>query len=213
MSPAMRTRLTTGITRLSSTSSAGPMMAQFRTQALGVPYGAYLATRDTTFARTALTWASERGVDFFELEALLALDRGDSTVARAKLSQISDTVGVRGATLGLGGVRALTRAELLTRLGDTRRAIAIYELMRLENLQMSMAEPGVALYVRSRLALGRLLEQEGERERALAAYESFERYWRHADPSLQGELREARASMQRLRDAGTTTTIRPRAGS
>jgi hypothetical protein len=69
------------------------------------------------------------------------------------------------------------------------------------------------LYVRSRLALGRLLEQEGERERALAAYESFERYWRHADPSLQGELREARASMQRLRDAGTTRTIRPRAGS
>ncbi len=213
MSPAMRTRLTTGIARLSGTGSAGPIMTQFRTQALGVPYSVYLTTRDTTFARTALTWATERGADFFELEALLALERGDSAVARAKRAQIADTVGLRGATLSMGGVRALTRAELLTRLGDTRRAIAIYEIMRPENLQMSMGEPGIALYVRSRLALGRLLEQEGERERALAAYESFERYWRHADPVLQDELREARASMQRLRDAGTTTTIRPRAGS
>jgi eukaryotic-like serine/threonine-protein kinase len=210
MTPTMRTRLTTGITRLSGT---GPLLTAFRTQALGVPYSAYLTTRDTTFARTALTWATERGADFFELEALLALDRGDSSVARAKLAQISDTAGYRGATLGLGGVRALTRAELLTRLGDTRRAIALYEIMRLENLQMNMGEPGITLYVRSRLALGRLLEQEGERERALAAYESFERFWRDADSSLQGELREARASMQRLRDAGTTTTIRPRAGS
>jgi tetratricopeptide (TPR) repeat protein len=213
MSPIMRASLIEGITRLSSTSNSSPVAAQFRTQATGVPYSAYLATRDSAFARTALTWAAERGADYFELEALLALDRGDSSVVRAKLAQIADTTGVRRATLGMGGVRALTRAELLTRLGDSRRAIALYELMRPENLQMNMGEPGITLYVRSRLALARLLEQEGERERALAAYETFERYWRDADPALQGELREARSAMQRLRDAGTTRTISPRAGS
>ncbi|HMS02100.1 MAG TPA: hypothetical protein PKE51_03960, partial [Gemmatimonadaceae bacterium] len=115
--------------------------------------------------------------------------------------------GLATATVGLGGARVIARAEILARLGQPEGAVALLEGLNPQNFSVTMVEPGFALYVRSRLTLGKLHEQLGQRDRALAAYAAFEQFWRNADPALHDELREARAAMQRLRDAGAARTI------
>ena len=207
VTPAVRAQLKNGLVLLSTLRGGGAFTAQFRRQSIGVPYSAFLVTRDTAFANAALRWADEAGVPFRELDALIALDRGDSAPARAGLSAFADTTGLGSGAVSYGGVRVLARAELLTRLGQPARAVALYEGLRPENFQINMVEPGLSLFVRSRLTLGKLLEQLGERDRALRAYSTFESFWRNADPALQGELREARAAIQRLQDAGASRTI------
>jgi DNA-binding SARP family transcriptional activator/tetratricopeptide (TPR) repeat protein len=47
--------------------------------------------------------------------------------------------------------------------------------------------------------LGEIYEQEGRLQEALAAYDSFARAWRYADPELQGRVLDAKASVRRLR--------------
>jgi serine/threonine-protein kinase len=207
VTPAVQAQLRNGTALLSNLTAGGSFAQQLRAQSLGVPYSAYLITRDTVFSSAVLKWVKDAGGQWRELEALVALDRGDSTLARAGVSAFADTTGMTTATVSLGGARVIARAEILTRLGEPARAVALLEALRPQNFSVAMAEPGYALYIRSRLTLGKLHEQLGQRDRALAAYTAFEQHWRNADPSLQGELREARAAIQRLRDGGTNRTI------
>lgn len=206
--PAVRTTIRRGIELLQGAGERGTFAAQLRTQSLGVPYATYLATRDTTFATAAIAWASDLGGALPELEASLALDRGDTARARTLSAGFSEPAVIRRSTLSYAGLRVHTRADVLRRLGDVRGAIALLEAVIPANFQVNLAEPGVALYARSHLLRGRLYEALGERESAIAAYEQFIRVWRDVDAVLQPQVQEAQAAMQRLRDGGPTRTIR-----
>ena len=69
-------------------------------------------------------------------------------------------------------------------------------------------DPAFPLYARSFLARGRLYEELGEREKAAQAYQRFLALWKDADPEFQPQLREARAGLARVRDAGRGQAVR-----
>jgi tetratricopeptide (TPR) repeat protein len=113
---------------------------------------------------------------------------------------------VQTSPLSYGGVRVLLRADVYRRLGDAGTALALLEAIDPQHLQLNLVEPSLALYTRSHLVRARLYAEQGDRGAAIAAYERFVSSWQSADPSLHAELREARASLQALRDGGV---IRP----
>jgi len=221
--PGRRTRWTTVRPRLALGLPAAPHRAlvdsgiafvdrlqgrpgeQSRQQGGGVPYIAYLATRDPRYAAVTRRWT---GQPYPELDALEALARGDTAAATAAARTFPrpDSVARLGGTIN--AARWVARAEALEGLGDARGALAMYELIEPARLTPSPADAGPALYARSLLARGRLLEELGERDRAVAAYERFLGLWKEADPALQPQLREARERLARLRDAGAATEVR-----
>ncbi|HMS02497.1 MAG TPA: serine/threonine-protein kinase, partial [Gemmatimonadaceae bacterium] len=93
VTPAIRSQLLSGVQLLSNLTTGGAFAQQFRVQSVGVPYSAYLVTRDTAFAAAATRWAAEAGGKFPELEALVALERGDSAPARAGLDAFGNATG------------------------------------------------------------------------------------------------------------------------
>jgi tetratricopeptide (TPR) repeat protein len=91
--------------------------------------------------------------------------------------------------------RVVTLGSLRTELGDTEGAIAV-----LEAAAASYGYPGgfggprsLALY-----RLGPLYEQQGETEKARAAYAEFIERWIDADPELRPMVDTARAALARL---------------
>jgi eukaryotic-like serine/threonine-protein kinase len=188
-------------------ASPDPITTQVRAQSAGVLYTAYLVTGDTTFAERAMSWGTAGNGRYLELDAMLALNRGDTATARSIAQQFPTPEVLRRATLSLGGLRVLTQAEVRARLGDLRGAIAIYEAIDPGNFLLGLAEPGAALYSRSYMQRARILEQLGDRDAAITAYEQFMAIWKDADPELQPQVREARDAVARLRDAGATKSI------
>lgn len=205
--PALLQQIREGVKTLDGIQSAGG--AQVRAQTLGVPYAAYLASGDTTLALTVLRWAAESKRPLSEIEALLALDRRDTATARSIAARFRAPDSLRGVALSMGGLRVLTQADVRARLGDLRGAAATYEAVSPRTFQLGFVETGPALFTRSFLARARVYEQLNDKPRAIAAYEKFASAWEGADPSLHGELREARAAIARLRDAGSSRTITP----
>jgi tetratricopeptide (TPR) repeat protein len=195
-SPAVVRTIRGGITAL---EGSGPTGAQIRRTAVGVPYAAYLATRDSSFAEVARRWATVNG-RIIELDASVALDRGDTTAARAAVAQFPAPERIRTAALTGASIRVLTQADVRARLGDVRGALQTYEALTPSNFSVGLAEPGAALYVRSLLRRGALYEQVGDRDAAMRSYAEFVRWWSGADAALQGEVREAQAALTRLRD-------------
>jgi tetratricopeptide (TPR) repeat protein len=169
-----------------------------------VPYMVYLETRDSAFATIASAWSPAGTAPYPELQALVALRRGD-TAAAARLAQsFPSPDSLRRAALGMTGLRTVARATVMAELGDVRRAVALYETIDPKRFaQTSVPETSWPMYVRSHAARARLYEAIGERERAIAAYERFLTLWKDADAPLQPQLREAREALARLRDAGT----------
>jgi tetratricopeptide (TPR) repeat protein len=113
----------------------------------------------------------------------------DGDLARAE-QIISENYASTGAVS-----RALTLGSLRTELGDTEGAIAV-----LEAAAASYGYPGgfggprsLALY-----RLGPLYEQQGETEKARAAYAEFIERWIDADPELRPMVDTARAALARL---------------
>jgi len=190
-------------------NSKAPFIAQVKVQSISIPYAAYLATGDTSFAVVAMRWGKESNRPLIELEARLALDRGDTAAARtiARTFRSPDSLG--NATLSMAGLRVATQADVRQRLGDLRGAVATYEAMNPRNFQLSLAEPGTAIFARSFLVRGKLYERLNDPAAAIRSYEQFITWWGGADASLQGELREAQAAVQRLRDRAPTRTITP----
>jgi serine/threonine-protein kinase len=209
--PALLQLIRDGVKMLDGIQSAGG--AQVRGQTLSIPYAAYLASGDTTLALTVLRWAAETKRPMVEIEALLALDRGDTATARTIAARFRAPDSLRGVALSMGGLRVLTQADVRARLGDLRGAAATYEAVSPRTFQLGFVETGPALYTRSFLARARLYDQLGDKARALPAYEKFAAQWEGSDPSLHGELREARAAITRLRDAGSSRAITPGASS
>ena len=173
---------------------------------VSIPYMIYLSTGDTTFANVARRWSqtSAQSSGFPELEALAAIRRGDTANAERLARDFPGLDSLTRAPLGMNGMRLVARAEVMAALGNTRRAVQIYEAIDPARFnQNSNPEPGWPVYVRSFLARGRLYEQLREKERALASYERFLALWKDAEAPLQPQLREARAAMAKLRDANS----------
>ena len=178
------------------------LYAAARNGSVEIPYLAFLATHDTAFKRQVVEWLSPGAGSPTELDALLALDRGDTAAATAIARTFTAPDSLRNATFSLGGMRTITRAEVLERLGITRRAAETYAAVDpLRINRNGLVGPGLAIWVRSLHAQARLWARLGEREKAIAAYEEFLRRWKDADGSAAREVAAARAELSRLRDA------------
>ena len=197
MTPAYRKTL------LGANAWMEPLPAQLKTTArngsASVPYLAFMVTHDTVFRKNAEDWSSNR---FPELEALGALDRGDTAAAMAIAKTFPTPDSLRKARFGFGGMRSVARAEVLERLGMVRQAAETYEATKMDRINRNgLVEPGLAVWVRSLAAQARLWAKLGEREKAIAAYEEFLRRWKDADGPAARLVSQAREELSRLRDA------------
>jgi tetratricopeptide (TPR) repeat protein len=174
-----------------------------RNGSVEVPYIAFLVTHDTAYLNQAADWfTSQSSSRLTELDAVVALDRGDTAAAMAIARTFTAPDSLKTATFSLGGMRTVTRAEVLERLGITRRAAETYAAVTpLRINRNGLVEPGLAIWVRSLVAQARLWAKLGEREKAIAAYEEFLRRWKDADGSAAKQVTQARAELARLRDA------------
>ncbi|MBL8960840.1 MAG: hypothetical protein JNJ98_13380, partial [Gemmatimonadetes bacterium] len=198
MTAAERSEILSGMRRTESLPAGA--LPQLRQGMLPLAYVSFMLTGDTAFSGVVkrITAGGPRQPD---LEAREALLRGDTAAARAIAATFSSADSVRRARLGLAGLRTVTRAEVLEALGDTRGAIALYEAMHPSRFATAFIDPGFAVYVRTFAARARLYESIGERDKAVAAWEEFLRRWAKGDAITEPARREARAALQRLRDA------------
>jgi serine/threonine protein kinase/tetratricopeptide (TPR) repeat protein len=195
MSAGMRATLTTALQALE--------LAPPNRRDISIPYMVYLETRDPLFAEAAQRFANPNLGGLPELQALTAIERGDTTSATRLADAFPSVDSLRSATLAMNGMRLMARAEVMAALGRTRLATEIYESIDPARFGMaSNPEPGWPLYVRSYLMRGRLYDQLGDKARAIASYERFLVLWKDAEAPLQPQLREARSAIGRLRDAG-----------
>lgn len=176
-----------------------------------IPYLFFRATGDTAFRALAAAMLAARGDSsgYPELGALIALDRGDTLTAQriAKSFPAVDTL--RAARVGSSGMRVVTRAEVLDRLGDTRKAVDYLTLIEPTRFGPEQSvDHTLAVYARQFATRGGLHEKLGERDQAIAAYERFTQLWANADEALQGDVRAARAAVARLRDRPAATTMK-----
>jgi tetratricopeptide (TPR) repeat protein len=174
-----------------------------------VPYAAYLATRDTTYLAAVLRWAGTPTNDFPELRALAALQRKDTATAMQLARAFAPPDSIQRRPLSLNGARVLVRASVLAELGDLRAAVAMYEAVVPSQFYGDGAPELLwPVYLRSYVARARLYEQLGEPDKAIAAYETFLRYWTTGEAPVQSQLRDAREAIARLKDASRATTPR-----
>ena len=180
------------------------MAGQARYGSLSNIYLAAYLTRDTVFRSALERWVGQPALSYTEFDALAALDRGDSTVARQIVSTfpVPDSIAKSGSRFAYGGMRTVARAEVLARLGLTRQAAQMYEVADPRRFTVqSLAEPGYVLWVRSLVDQARLWAQVGETQKAIAAYESFLVRWRTADGSAAALKTSAQRELAALRDA------------
>ncbi len=193
-----RTDLLAGLRRVEQSTDA--TFAQLRQGMAPLAYVAFMLTGDTAFSGIVKR-ASPQAQQQPDLEARLALLRGDTAEARRIAGTFSSPDSVRIARLGLAGLRTVMRAEVLEVLGDKRGAIAQYEAMHPSRFVSGFIDPGYAVYVRTFAARARLYEQVGERDKAIAAWQDFLRRWEKGDAITEPARAEARAALQRLRDS------------
>ncbi len=195
LTPAARATLLDGVRSIDRGRAGGRRDAS-------VPYMVYLETREPAFADVARNWSSPSSNGYPELQALVALRRGDTSAAEKFAQSFPTADSLKRAALGMTGMRTIARASVLAELGDLRRATQLYESIDPKRFgQTGIPETSWPMYVRSYLARGHLFEQLGERERAVAAYERFLTLWKDAEAPLQPQLREAREALARLHDA------------
>jgi serine/threonine-protein kinase len=196
----LRNEVERGVAYVDSTTL--PFGEVIRAQSIHVAYLLGLTTRDGRYARLLRRWAQDTALALPELDALVALGRGDSVAARRAAARIPAPDSLARLPQSMSGLRMVGRAEALAQLGETRRALATYAVLdpaRFLDVG-GFGDPGYAVYARSWLARARLHEQVGERERALAAYQRFLTWWSGADAAYDAERREAQAAVARLRD-------------
>ncbi|MGV3711245.1 MAG: hypothetical protein ACO1Q7_20665, partial [Gemmatimonas sp.] len=209
LSDADKRNLVRGVQQMSSEDS--PRVRQQRSQSLGVPYMAYLATRDTMFANTARRWTTQAAgatpiaaPTMTELTALELIWKGDTAKAAQLVREFPSVDSLKKAAIGMVGLRYFARAQAAAGVGDYRRAIDLYEAVDPKRFSsIGIAEPGYAMYSRSFFERGKLYEKLGEPAKAIAAYEEFIARWKDADPRLQPQVAEAKSSVARLKDNPT----------
>ena len=139
-------------------------------------------------------------------------ERGRGAAWRSKSGDTARAAGIAAGFQSPDSVRLVSdpahgfgrfaQAEIFARLGDLRRAVAIYESMSRKDLSLAFGpDPRWPLFARTFLARGQLYERLGDRQRAIAAYQEFLEIWKEAAPELRGQLRVAREALIRLRDA------------
>ncbi|HEY0930587.1 MAG TPA: serine/threonine-protein kinase [Gemmatimonas sp.] len=171
------------------------------------PYVLYLSTRDSTFANLTIKTVAAMGdtVGYPELVAMLSLQRGDKATAERLARTFPSPDSLRKSTIGLTGLRIVTRAVVLAELGNTRRAVETLEAIDPARFQRNDGlDITWAVYVRQFALRGKLYEQLGDKAKAVEAYERFITLWQEAEDPLQPQLREAREAVARLRDAAVT---------
>ncbi|AHG88006.1 putative serine/threonine protein kinase [Gemmatirosa kalamazoonensis] len=180
-----------------------------RRQSLMVPYVAMAAFRDRKYVDMMRRWRGADTTAWPEVDAFDALLAGDTARARVAAQRFPSPDSARAASFGINAPRWVVRAEVLTALGDTRRAVAMYEVIDPKRFpDVQIFDPSPVLWARSLLARARLYEQLGQRAEAAAAYQRFAALWKDADPALQPQLREAQAGLARVRDVGPATPVR-----
>jgi tetratricopeptide (TPR) repeat protein len=167
-----------------------------------IPYLAFLITHDTIYKHQLTSWYTQQQTSFTELDAHLALDRGDTARAIAIARTFATPDSLRRSFFSFGGMRTIARAEVLERLGMMRQAAETYAAVDpLRINRNNLTEPGTAVWVRSLVAQARLWAKLGEREKAIAAYEQFLNRWKDADGVAARQVSQARQELARLRDA------------
>jgi serine/threonine-protein kinase len=167
-----------------------------------IPYMAFLITHDTAYKHQLTEWFTQQTAPFTELDAHLALDRGDTASAMTIARTFTTPDSLRHSFFSFGGMRTIARAEVLERLGMDRQAAETYAAVDpLRTNRNNLTEPGLTIWVRSLVAQARLWAKLGEREKAIAAYEEFLRRWKDADGSAAKQVAQARGELARLRDA------------
>ncbi len=182
-----------------------PMGQQVRDGSLSLPLLAFLTSKDTVFVQYIRQWSNG---SWPELDALIALDHGDTAAAERVVATLPTPDSLRNPAVrfGAGGMRTIARAELLARLGLTRQAAETYEALEAHRINRAgLVEPGYAVLVRTFLTRARLWRQLGERDRAIAAYEQFLVRWKDADGAAAMEVSVARQELAALRDAPAAT--------
>lgn len=194
---------------------AGKEPPAVRQASISLPYMAFLATHDKTFADVAKSWSpSTAAAPYPELDALIALARGDTAKAVQAVATFPSADSIGRGVIGMAGLRVYARAEAAAGIGDARKAVALYEAVDPSRFaDINVGEPGYAMYVRSFLARARLYEQLGETDKAIKAYEEFATRWKDADAPLQGQVREARSAAARLRDNPKAVPVRTGRGT
>jgi tetratricopeptide (TPR) repeat protein len=185
-----------------------PFGPQVREGSLSLPLLAFLASKDTTFVQFVRKWSNAAWPD---LDALIALDRGDTATAERVAATLPTPDSLRNPAVrfGSGGMRTIARAELRARLGMTRQAVETYDAIDAHRINRAgLADPGFAVLVRTLLIRARLWRQLGERDKAIAAYEEFLERWKHADGVAARQVSEARQELGALRDAAPAASTR-----
>jgi hypothetical protein len=196
-SPALRRTVDSALAAIDRMTAASAPTIQ--AQSRGVAFLAYFTTRDTGYVSPLRRWGSKEMPG--EVEALMALEAGDTARAARIAEGFHPPDSVRLVSDPGTGFAKFAQAEILARLGDLRRAVAIYESIDRKNLSLTFGpDPRWPLYARSFFARGQLYERLGDRQRAIDAYEEFLEIWKEASPELQAQLRPAREGLIRLRD-------------
>lgn len=179
-----------------------PRLAQAAALSGGVPYGAYLLTRDTIFSNAVRTLPGYAGATFTDLDALEALTRGDTAAALALARTYTPPESLSNSRISFVGLRMLARAEVLAAVGNTAWALGYLEAIDPARIiSVGLGEPGFPLITRSYLTRGALHEELGNRSQAIAAYEEFLRRTESGDAAIEPQRRIARSALQRLRDS------------
>jgi hypothetical protein len=122
--------------------------------------------------------------------AYLALARPDSARALHLFQSIPDTLCLENECY----YEKLTEARLLRSQGLARQAGVV--------LDQWIWSVGGPLFVIGMLERGRNAEGLGERQKARDSYQFVIDVWRHADPELQPQVREAQTGLKRLAAEG-----------
>jgi hypothetical protein len=198
--PEQRRVLSVGTQRVSS--GAEGVMAQLAATSGSIIYAGYLATRDTLFS-SALRRMSPNATPAMlsDIEALEALQRGDTAKARTIAATFSSPDSVANARLSFAGLRVIGRAEVLAAVGNLDWAVRYLEALDTKRFNISsLAEPGFPAFTRSFATRGRLYEELGNRAKAVSSYEEFLRRTELGDDAVAQQRREVRAALDRLRD-------------
>jgi eukaryotic-like serine/threonine-protein kinase len=134
-----------------------------------------------------------------EVRALLAVSRGDSTVARKTLAEPDSTAYAKHM------YRVLTEplaAQAYYLLGDYETTLRVLEGYQPSSLQTGEFDSGWGMLGRVRLLRGAAYERLGRRAEAREQYRQVLAQWKRADPALLPFLQQAERGLARVGQAG-----------
>ena len=102
----------------------------------------------------------------------------------------------------------MIEAEVLTRIGDLRGALATLERMNPKDFSPLNLDPRWAFYPRMLIERGELHERLGEPERADSLYRQAIELWKNADAKGQPLVEAARQRLSALQDRPKSAPIK-----